>query len=366
MTKLKDVRPRTSTMGNEQFDCDVLMVPWLGSYTDEIVKALEEQGATVRTSKGLFRIVTGIYDGGKPDVLHLHFIHEFFLLDSKVLSFVLGIRLLVELCIAKILGVKVVWTVHNLYAHDSAHPKLERVFRHLTTYFCDSVVVHCDTATDIIIEEYRLPPNVRDNIETVPHANFTRKYPNEITSKEARAELDVDADEFVFLFFGQIRRYKQVDKLIHAFKQFDADGVRLLIIGKPVDDDFVDRISTLCKDDDRIQTEFEFVPDEEVQLYMQAADVVVLPYRSILTSGSLLLAMTFAKPVIAPDLGCVGELLDAEGGYPYDPDSADGLSTALQQAASRSLDGMGQYNYAKIRHLDWDVIARETLQVYNC
>jgi beta-1,4-mannosyltransferase len=53
---------------------------------------------------------------------------------------------------------------------------------------------------------------------------------------------------------------------------------------------------------------FEFVKKEDVSMFMQAADLVVLPYRSIFNSGSALLALSFNKPVLLPDLGAMGEL----------------------------------------------------------
>src|SRR5690606_28471977 len=42
----------------------------------------------------------------------------------------------------------------------------------------------------------------------------------------------------------------------------------------------------------------QFVPTPEVQYYFNAADMVVLPFRRIDHSGTVDLAMSFAKPII--------------------------------------------------------------------
>ncbi|MEZ4597387.1 MAG: glycosyltransferase [Chloroflexota bacterium] len=47
------------------------------------------------------------------------------------------------------------------------------------------------------------------------------------------------------------------------------------------------------------------VPDDRMQVFLRAADVMVLPYRDVLTSGSAILAMTFGLPVVAPRIGCL-------------------------------------------------------------
>ncbi|WP_242482112.1 glycosyltransferase, partial [Trichormus variabilis] len=53
-----------------------------------------------------------------------------------------------------------------------------------------------------------------------------------------------------------------------------------------------------------------FVPSEKLQIYLNACDVVVFPYRDILTSGAVMLAMSFGRACIAPRKGCIAEVLD--------------------------------------------------------
>ena len=47
---------------------------------------------------------------------------------------------------------------------------------------------------------------------------------------------------------------------------------------------------------ERIRLVDRFVSNSELQLFMRASDMAVFPYTSILTSGSLMLALSFGLP----------------------------------------------------------------------
>jgi glycosyltransferase involved in cell wall biosynthesis len=76
-----------------------------------------------------------------------------------------------------------------------------------------------------------------------------------------------------------------------------------------------------------------FVPDDEIQCYMNAADIVVLPYADLpINPGSLILAMGFGKPIISPAKGATPEIAGPNVLFGYDETQPDGLSGALQRA----------------------------------
>jgi glycosyltransferase involved in cell wall biosynthesis len=120
-------------------------------------------------------------------------------------------------------------------------------------------------------------------------------------------------------------------------------------------------IETTAAVDDRIQTIFEFVPESALQRYMNAADVVVLPFREVLTSGSVMLALSFAKPVVTPDAGCIRTLMADTGGFTYDP---GGLRRTLERTAAVDLERVSRENYQVACRYDWDTIGRATYAAY--
>jgi beta-1,4-mannosyltransferase len=67
-----------------------------------------------------------------------------------------------------------------------------------------------------------------------------------------------------------------------------------------------------------------------MQLYLNACDVVVLPYRSILNSAVAMLAFTFQRPVVAPRAGCLEELVEDDVGLTFDASGSDLTSVLLK------------------------------------
>ena len=109
-------------------------------------------------------------------------------------------------------------------------------------------------------------------------------------------------DAFVFLTLGQIRPYKGIDELITAFRGVPGAHLRLIVAGHPHNDAYAASLASLAGDDARIRLQLHYVPDEDIQYYLRAADFCVLPYRRGTTSGAAILCFSFGKPVIAPDV----------------------------------------------------------------
>ncbi len=97
---------------------------------------------------------------------------------------------------------------------------------------------------------------------------------------------------------------------------------------------------------------------------MEAADAVVFPFKDILTSGSIFLAMSFGKAIIVPKLESLEEIIAVGGAICFDPEDPDGLKSALKTALTSDLEGLGQINLNAAKLLSWDKIARQTADVY--
>ena len=95
---------------------------------------------------------------------------------------------------------------------------------------------------------------------------------------------------------------------------------------------------------------------------MNTADVIVLPYRDVLTSANVMLAMSFSKPVIAPALGCIPSDIDNAGSFIYHPKKKNGLVGALRKVEDANLKKMGHHTFKLAQKLDWDNIGKETIK----
>ena len=155
--------------------------------------------------------------------------------------------------------------------------------------------------------------------------------------------------------------------LINCFKDLKLDTTtKLLIAGNPIDNELKRKILKSIKNCHNISAYLKFFPDDEVQIYLNASDVVVIPYQEVLSSSSALLAMTFKKPIVAPRRGCLIEILNEKGSFLYDIKDQEGLSHALSNANSKrsKLETMGEYNLSLAESFKWKYIAEKTKVLY--
>lgn len=332
-------------------------------YQSNLEDALDEEVTYGR--EGAKLPVCRVLLSGEVSLVHLHWLSAFFGGDTRRETAERFGLLLVWLALIRARNLPVVWTVHNVRIHDSEYPTAERLFkRWFISNVCDRFIVHCDAVREEFIAEYDLPASTRDRIDVIPHGHYLDNYENELSEAAARESLGVPDPATVFLFFGNVCPYKGIDSLVDAFQELSLPESRLLIAGNPQDESYRDELRQRSRSDERIHTDFRYVPDDEIQRYMNAADAVVLPFRDISTSGSAILAMSFARALVVPRLGCLPELLSEEGAVLYDPSEPDALVSALERADRRDLDGMGAHNRDAVAEYDWDRIAERTHRTY--
>lgn len=108
----------------------------------------------------------------------------------------------------------------------------------------------------------------------------------------------------------------------------------------------------------------EFIADDQLPVYLSAADYVILPYKSILNSGALLLALSFNKPVIAPHMGAIITMQD-ELGASWIQSYTGELTPTNLQAAINHLDSNQRPLICPMDNYNWDVLAGQTLAFYQ-
>lgn len=233
------------------------------------------------------------------------------------------------------LGGRIAWTAHNLYPHDEGHSRLPHsVARRWLVHHVDRVLVHGHAAGEIVRQEFGIP--ARKLIE-IHHGHWIGRYPDDQTREAARVDLGVAPDEYVFLFFGLCRPYKNLEGLVEAFAAQPA-GAQLLIVGRFLTDGYRGLVEARARAAPGVRLVPSHIPDESIQTYMKAADCVVLPYRDSLTSGAAMLALGFGRPVVAPAIGSLIDVIDQGSGLLYDAQAPGALARALVEARARQFD----------------------------
>ncbi len=251
-------------------------------------------------------------------------------------------------------GGRLVYTVHNLGQHEGEGGAVEAAAMQRLLTLADGVHVHAEYMADEVQRLLARPEGFRLKsydaslssqnpsgpcLAVIPHGHYIDAYPNTVTRADARRalhlppSLTVNHSPFTIhhsptlLFLGLLRPYKGLEELLPAFRRLSDPNASLLLAGRPRPSDYAARLAAQAADDPRVRWHPHFVPDAEVQLWMNAADAVVLPYRQISTSGAAMLAWSFGKPVIAPALPAFVEPMAAAPflGLLYDPAEPDGL-----------------------------------------
>ena len=353
-------------------DCRALKVVFLpqteiyagNPYWEQLQAKLEQIGVEfVQTDDKLYLQWRWLVQNRhRVDVIHFHFLQHHYAVNEKSASAGLLMKFIAKLILAKLLGYRLVWTVHNLYHHEKLYPEYIGRLAHLAmAHLADAVIVHCEHARQALADKFYR----RKNVYTTFHPSYIGIYPDIISRKEARAKLHLSEHQRVILFLGTIRAYKGVDQLIQAFRRISGEELVLLIAGKLWHTMSEAQFQALSLGDKRIVFVPHYIPDMDLQNYYKAADAVILPFTNVLSSGSALLAMSFGCPVIAPAIGCLAEVITPDTGVVYDPREDEGLYKALLHALSQDLKDMGENAYKRATQFTWDDMAGKTLQVYR-
>ena len=143
--------------------------------------------------------------------------------------------------------------------------------------------------------------------------------------------------------------------------------IHLIIAGECYNKKYLEELLVLLKQVKiKVSTHFRNIHDDEIQYFMNAADIVVFPFKRITTSSSILLALSFNKPVIYPYLGPFKELPKGLG-IVYDYSDKNGLRSAILQAKEQKsyISKMTDIGFKYAESLNWDMIAKEVYKVYK-
>lgn len=164
-----------------------------------------------------------------------------------------------------------------------------------------------------------------------PHPLYDH-YGERISKQQACSTLNLDPSQRYVLFFGFIRGYKGLDLLLEAFvdKRLKDLGVKLIVAGEFYgnEDAYMKQIKDL-QIEDRVELHTYFIPDEKVNNYFCAADIVAQPYKTATQSGVTQIAFHFEKSMLVTNVGGLPEIVPhGKIGYVVEPNAGD-IANAL-------------------------------------
>jgi len=234
------------------------------------------------------------------DVLHVHWPEEIFWRGGgRVRLCARTVAMLGALARLKRDGTRIVWMVHNLRPHDlgGVRRPLWAVLGRRMARLADGFMT-LSPATVAVVRDV-VPGLARMPAASAWHPAYpgARPAPDRAACR-ARAGLPPDAH--ILAFLGLIRPYKGVEELIAAFRADPDPGRRLLIAGHSDKAGYGEGLARLAGDDPRIGVRLGRLDDRAFAGLTAAADAIVLPFRDYLHSGSMIHALSHARPVITP------------------------------------------------------------------
>ena len=211
-------------------------------------------------------------------------------------------------------GGRVAWTVHNLVPH-AVHPTHQAIWDGFFPAFrqrVDLMIGMTERSLDLACDAY--PDLASRSRVVIPHPHFRTAYPPPPKMTTAREKLGLPEDSFVVGMLGSVRASKGVPQAISAF--CDAQIVNtmldtmemLLVAGDCVSESESRKIEQAIGDNTGvIYRKAPLSPADLVESFA-AVDAILINQQTTLNSGTLLLALSMNRPVIAPAGGSIGEL----------------------------------------------------------
>lgn len=192
-----------------------------------------------------------------------------------------------------------IWVAHNARPHDAG-----QLSRFLMRRFIESIdgIIHLSAHSAELVHELYPSSLALPEVRTV-HGHYLDVFKTPVHPPAPCL------NQIRLGYFGQIRAYKNVEKLARIVAQMPGD-VALSIAGRGTHGHVVTTLQSIAADAANIVLDIrpDSLPDEDVEKAVDHADGVVLPYRAILNSGAAIFALSRARPVLAPNIGSLPEL----------------------------------------------------------
>jgi glycosyltransferase involved in cell wall biosynthesis len=268
------------------------------SYQGLLEESLRAQGVEVaylRNYKRLLPLSRGLRLL-QADLLHLHWPEAYYppLLDG--LDILRRARFPIDLALA-LRQMPMVITAHNTFPHNRRHESFVTANCRAAYRRARRIFVHSSEAGAELRRTFGVPPL---QLVPIPPGDLSRALPPLLPKAEARRRVGLPENEPVCLVFGVIEPYKGIEEIM-AWWKTHAPPVRLVVAGRPHLPAYGETVRELGASIPGVRVEARWQSDEELLLWLSAADCSLFNYKQILTSGAAPLARSLGIPVLLPE-----------------------------------------------------------------
>ncbi len=302
------------------------------------------------------------------DVYHLHSEPTSWVSESLLLSTMKLTRLFAILLYCRILGKKVVSTVHDIRPYERGSDRVfNRIFFNATRgcilRSIDAFVLHSQSLRK------SLPPNILAQKTTVvcPHPIY--EMPGSLLGFEgARTKLGYPLDKKILLIFGDFRSHKNPSEFLKSLVLIidnnpAYEALSVVIAGKGAE-----ASTKSVPRHEKIEIIDGYIPELELNTLIEASSWIVLPYSSVSGSGLVHLAAAFKKPLLLSRLEYFEEICGNEGVLYFSLNDVSDLRTTLSSAIALSDADLATFGARLNKHLGgyhWSDLAAASATLYS-
>lgn len=201
------------------------------------------------------------------------------------------------------------------------------------------------------------------------HENHIRVIPNGVDTRcfcpmdqaEARKQLGLDPHSRIILYVGRLSEEKGPTQLIEAFgKLSNQPNLSLVIVGSGQMWSSCHTLVTNLRLNEKVIMVGER-PQEEVPVWLNAADLLCLPSLREGWPNVLMEALACGKPVVASRVGGVPEIVTSESlGLIAEPGNCSDLAEKIERALQTPWDRT--ILLARVQDRSWDDVASDVRQ----
>jgi len=284
-----------------------------------------------------------------------------------IISFIKKVMIL---CLLKMFNKKIVWTINNKISHESRYKPLDIIMIKFIIIISNRIHILSNISRQVIKDYYK---NINNNkIFYIPHGNYIDNIKKYVLKKPDK--------KIKFIYFGIIRLYKNIELLIEVFnslEKFTDVDFELEITGKYDSHEYIRKLTQLAHNNDKIILHFNYINDDELNAVIQSSDIAIFPFdmTSALNSGTIMLAFSNKRTVIAPLIGTLQDIKD-NFYYSYSYDNYEEHKNVLLNTIltvfndyknnMEILNYKGEQAYSYVdKNNNWEIIKSGFLNLYN-
>jgi len=261
-------------------------------------------------------------------------------------------------------SLKVIIEFHNIYDHEAG--KINKI---LTSFIIKRLVNNSDLS---ILHTKENSDKLNEIIKSKVNSIILPLGPlNNFEDLDDPVEIynvyNLNKEKKFILMFGVVRKYKGLEFAIKAMKHLNLySNYQLLVVGEVwinlrKEKDLIKKFRLK----DKIIFIDHFIPDKYLFQFFKISEIIIYPYTSATQSGSLNIALSAKKPIIATTVGGFKEILeDQVNCLLIPPQNSDKLASSILKLIKNpefaTKIGKSGYDYIQNK-ISWNAIIEEIL-----